>query len=70
MTAKAPEGPKADHGPEDASKGYIPRPPSAVDLDRISEAQALITDEWAGESPQKGEDLEQGAHPGAKPGKT
>lgn len=29
------------------SPGYIPRPPSKEDVARISEQQALITDEWA-----------------------
>jgi hypothetical protein len=29
------------------SPGYIPRPPSPADIERISEQQALITDEWA-----------------------
>jgi hypothetical protein len=34
-------------------RGYIPRPPSKEDLDRLSEAQALITDEWTGEPPAR-----------------
>lgn len=29
--------------------GYIPKPPSQADLDQVSQDQALITDEWAGE---------------------
>lgn len=29
----------------------IPRPPSQADIDRVSEAQGLITDEWAGAEP-------------------
>ncbi|HEY8611688.1 MAG TPA: hypothetical protein VIL69_10420 [Roseomonas sp.] len=49
MTARAPEGPKASFDAKDASEGYMPRPPSPRDLDKISEAQALITDEWTGE---------------------
>jgi hypothetical protein len=27
----------------------IPRPPSQADIDRVSEAQGRITDEWAGD---------------------
>lgn len=51
MTAHAPEGPKASFPAEEASEGYIPKPPSAQELDKLSEAQALITDEWTGEPP-------------------
>lgn len=69
MTAKAPEGPKADHGAEDARKGYIPRPPSAQELDEISKAQALITDEWTGETPQEDEGPGPGGRTSAKPRK-
>ena len=29
------------------SPGYIPRPPSDEEVERISGQQALITDEWA-----------------------
>ncbi len=29
------------------SPGYIPRPPSKEEVDRISEQQGMITDEWA-----------------------
>jgi hypothetical protein len=29
------------------SPGYIPRPPSEKDVEKVSEQQALITDEWA-----------------------
>ncbi|MBO1076659.1 hypothetical protein [Roseomonas marmotae] len=61
MTARPPEGPKADFTAEESSGGYIPRPPSAKDLDVISEAQALVTDEWAGEPPKRS--------PRAEPGK-
>jgi hypothetical protein len=50
-----------DHGTKDAGgsppeadppprKVPIPRPPSQEDVDRVSEAQGLITDEWAGEA--------------------
>ena len=53
MTAHAPEGPKARFPAEKASEGYIPRPPEKSELDQVSEAQALITDEWAGEPPAK-----------------
>jgi hypothetical protein len=41
------EAPEAGSAPP--RRGYIPRPPSQADLDRVSEAQGLITDEWAGE---------------------
>jgi hypothetical protein len=51
MTARAPEGPKADYSAEDASESYMPRPPSAKELDKLSEQQGLITDEWTGEPP-------------------
>ncbi|MDJ0389271.1 hypothetical protein QMO56_14205 [Roseomonas sp. E05] len=51
MTAKPPEGPKARYPAEKASEGYIPKPPSGREQDRISEAQALITDEWTGDPP-------------------
>lgn len=53
MTAHAPEGPKARFPAEKASEGYIPRPPEKSELDKVSEAQALITDEWAGEPPAR-----------------
>ncbi len=53
MTDRPPEGPKADFGPEDATTQPIPAPPSRAELDRISEDQALITDEWADEPPEK-----------------
>jgi len=49
MTARPPEGPKADFGPDNASEAAIPRPPSARELDKLSEAQGMITDEWTGE---------------------
>jgi hypothetical protein len=32
-------------------RSYIPRPPSREDVERISEAQGLITDEWVGDGP-------------------
>ena len=32
---------------------YVPKPPSREDLERISQEQALITDEWTGEGPEK-----------------
>ena len=53
MTARAPEGPKADYDASEASEARIPRPPSPAELDRLSEAQALITDEWTGEPREK-----------------
>lgn len=53
MNDHAPEGPKAQFPPEKASEGYIQKPPSSDDLNKISEAQAQITDEWTGEPPAK-----------------
>jgi hypothetical protein len=29
------------------SPGYIPRPPSPEDVDKVSDQQGLISDEWA-----------------------
>ena len=49
MTARPPEGPKADFDGKNASEGRIPRPPSDAALDKLSEQQGLITDEWTGE---------------------
>lgn len=51
MTDHPPEGPKANYTQEQSTGGYIPKPPSAKEVDKISEAQALITDEWTGEPP-------------------
>jgi hypothetical protein len=51
MSKHTPEGPKAKFTAEEASEGYIPRPPSQEDLDAVSKAQPLITDEWTGEPP-------------------
>lgn len=51
MADHAPEGPKAHHTAEQASEGYIQKPPSPEDLNRVSEAQAQITDDWTGEPP-------------------
>jgi hypothetical protein len=53
MTATKPGGHGATEPPQQARRGYIPRPPSKEDLDRLSEAQALITDEWTGEAPAR-----------------
>jgi hypothetical protein len=50
--------PEAEPGPR---RGYIPHPPSQAELDQISRDQALITDEWAGDTP--------GPTPGTSPGK-
>ena len=49
MTKHPPEGPKADFTAEQATEGYIPKPPSPADLDMVSEAQGQITDDWTGE---------------------
>ncbi|WP_043833703.1 hypothetical protein [Muricoccus aerilatus] len=49
MTARPPEGPKADFDSKTATGGHIPRPPSREALDKISEEQGMITDEWSGE---------------------
>lgn len=51
MTDRVPEGPKARHTAEQATGGYIQKPPSAEELDKVSEAQAQITDDWTGEPP-------------------
>ena len=32
-------------------QGYIPRPPSKEDVDRVSGQQGMITDEWTGPTP-------------------
>jgi hypothetical protein len=50
-----PEGPKARYTAEEASEAYIPHPPAAEELDKVSDAQKLITDEWTGEAPKHGE---------------
>jgi hypothetical protein len=42
------------------SPGYIPRPPSKEDVERISEQQGMVSDEWAPQPPP--------AAPPAKPG--
>jgi hypothetical protein len=45
-------------------QGYIPRPPSQADIDRISEQQGMIEDEWTGEpAPPEGAPAEK-APPG------
>lgn len=51
MADHAPEGPKARNTAEQATGGYIPQPPSPAELDKISDAQAQITDDWTGEPP-------------------
>ena len=50
---------------DDAPKqGYIPRPPSQADIDRVSGQQGLIEDEWSGEpAPPEGAPAEK-APPG------
>jgi hypothetical protein len=45
------EGPKAQFTSKEASEAYISCPPSAEELDKVSDAQKLITDEWTGEPP-------------------
>jgi hypothetical protein len=69
MAARPPEGPKADFTQEQASEARIPRPPSARELDEVSEAQALITDEWTGEPPGKSPKAEPDAAPAKPTGK-
>lgn len=49
-TTPAPE-PKPSRSEEPA--GYIPRPPRPEEVKRISEQQALITDEWTGDAGSK-----------------
>lgn len=51
MADRPPEGPKARFTREQATEGYIPKPPSSDELDIVSDAQAQITDEWTGEPP-------------------
>jgi hypothetical protein len=51
-----PEGPKAHHTAEEASEAYISHPPSAKEIDKVSDAQKLITDEWTGEPPRHNEE--------------
>lgn len=54
-TGEPPRENAAGSGPEAAPPprpGYIPRPPSRADIERISEAQSLLTDEWAGDAPR------------------
>lgn len=66
MAERAPEGPKAKYTAEEASETYVPRPPSKSELNDVSKAQGLITDEWTGEPPAK--DRPAGTAPGtAKP---
>lgn len=51
-----PEG-TGEAGAPPPRQGYISRPPSQADIDRVSEAQGMITDEWApGEAPTEGDD--------------
>jgi hypothetical protein len=55
-----------DRTPEDLppKQGYIPRPPSQADIDRVSEQQGMIEDEWTGEpAPPEGAPAEK-APPG------
>jgi hypothetical protein len=49
MADRKPEGPKASFTREQATGGYIPKPPSDDELNIVSEAQGQITDEWTGE---------------------
>lgn len=49
MTSRPPEGPKADFDAETASESRVPPPPSPAEVDKVSEAQGMITDEWTGE---------------------
>jgi hypothetical protein len=68
-----PEGPKAQFTAEEASEAYISHPPSAEDLDKISNAQKLITDEWTGEPPpheqKAAERVDEESHPKSTAGK-
>jgi hypothetical protein len=63
-----PEGPKARHTAEEASEAYIPHPPSAEELDKVSEAQKLITDEWTGEPPMHNEEEDRNGEGAGKSG--
>ena len=51
MSDRSPEGPKARFTREQATEAYIPKPPSADEVDIVSEAQGQITDDWTGEPP-------------------
>ena len=66
MTARPPEGPKADFDAEGASASTVPRPPSASALDEVSKDQGMITDEWTGE-PATGEQKTGEPDPDAPP---
>ena len=43
--------PGTDGKDDEPRPGYIPRPPSPEDVDRVSGQQGLITDEWTGPAP-------------------
>ena len=47
MSGKQPGAPEPKPEKSDEPATYVPKPPSPAELDRISEAQALIADEWA-----------------------
>jgi hypothetical protein len=49
--AKTPD-PAGDRDRPLGQQPYIPKPPTREDLERISQEQALITDEWTGEGPE------------------
>jgi hypothetical protein len=49
-TDKTPEGERPPAGREP----YVPKPPSPEAVEQISQDQALITDEWAGDEPPRG----------------
>ena len=52
-----------DAAPPPPRQGYIPRPPSPEAVDKLSEAQGMITDEWTGDARPAGATDEPPARP-------
>ncbi|HYD99760.1 MAG TPA: hypothetical protein VEH84_10270 [Alphaproteobacteria bacterium] len=51
--------PPAD-APPTTGEDHVPRPPSREEAEQLSEAQALITDEWTGDRGEGGPEAEPG----------
>jgi hypothetical protein len=49
---RPPEGDAGGAAPPPEREPYVQRPPSPEEVKRISDEQALITDEWGGEGPE------------------
>ena len=47
------ETPASGRDQPPAREPPVPKPPSPEDLEQISREQALITDEWTGEGPER-----------------